>query len=68
MRNGNYNFLDKHNPKLTSSDKRKIYLQNFRAHTFLSGVNAVTQDGELFLLMDMEAGQLPSFMDQNKSF
>ena len=50
IRNGNYNFLDKHNPKLTSSDKREIYLQNFRAHTFLSGVNAVTQDGELFFI------------------
>ena len=50
IRNGNYNFLDKHNPKLTSSDKREIYLQNFRARTFLSGVNAVTQDGELFFI------------------
>jgi len=50
IRNGNYNFLDKHDPKLTSSDKREIYLQNFRAHTFLSGVNAVTQDGELFFI------------------
>ena len=25
-------------------------MQNFRAHTFLSGVNAVTQDGELFFI------------------
>lgn len=50
IRNGNYRFLDKHNPKLTSIDKREMYLQNFRAHTFISGVNAITQDGSLYFI------------------
>lgn len=50
IRNGNYHFLDKHKPDLTSIDKREIYLQNFRAHTFLSGVNAVTQEGSLYFI------------------
>ena len=50
IRKGNYIFLDKHNPELTSTDKREIYLQNFRAHTFLSGVNAVTRDGGLYFI------------------
>lgn len=26
IRKGNYRFLDKHNPELTSTDKREIYL------------------------------------------
>jgi len=50
IRSGNYCFLDKHKPELTSIDKREIYLQNFRAHTFLSGVNAITQDGSLYFI------------------
>jgi hypothetical protein len=50
IRNGNYRFLDKHSPELTSTDKREIYLQNFRAHTFLSGVNAITQEGSLYFI------------------
>ena len=50
IRNGNYRFLDKHNPKLTSTDKREIYLQNFRANTFISGVNAITQEGSLYFI------------------
>ena len=50
IRNGNYHFLDKHNQQLTSADKREIYLQNFRAHTFLSGVNAITQEGSLYFI------------------
>ncbi len=50
IRNGDYHFLDKYSPELTSADKREIYLQNFRAHTFLSGVNAVTQEGGLYFI------------------
>ena len=50
IRNGNYRFLDKHDPELTSIDKREMYLQNFRAHTFISGVNAITQDGSLYFI------------------
>lgn len=50
LRRGNYHFLDKHQPQLTSADKRELYLQNFRAHTFVSGVNAITQDGGLYFI------------------
>ena len=50
IRNGNYRFLDKHDPELRSIDKREMYLQNFRAHTFISGVNAITQDGSLYFI------------------
>ncbi|MEL7655749.1 MAG: lactate utilization protein, partial [Bacillota bacterium] len=32
---------------LTSSEKRDIYLDNFRADLFISGTNAITEDGEI---------------------
>lgn len=48
LRNGNYNFYDKHQPDLTSEEKREIYLKNFRADTFITGTNAITTDGQLF--------------------
>ena len=48
IRNGNFVFYDKHQPGLTSEEKRKIYLKNFDADTFLTGVNAVSLDGKLF--------------------
>lgn len=48
MRCQDYQFLDKHKPGLNHEEKREIYLQNFRADTFLTGINAVTTDGKLF--------------------
>jgi len=48
VRNGNFVFYDKHQPGLTSEEKRKIYLKNFDADIFLTGVNAVTLDGKLY--------------------
>lgn len=50
LKSGRYCFLDKHAPGLSSADKREIYLQNFRADTFVSGVNAVTTDGALYFI------------------
>mgnify|MGYP001214349888 FL=1 len=50
LRNGHYRFLDKHKPGLTPEDKRELYLQNFRAESFISGVNAITQDGALYFI------------------
>lgn len=47
VRCGDYSFLDKHEPGLSHDEKREIYLHNFRADTFLTGVNAVTTDGSL---------------------
>lgn len=48
LRNRNVHFLDKFQPALTGKDKRELYLQNFRADTFVTGVNAITKKGELF--------------------
>ncbi len=48
MQSHDYNFLDKHKPGLHHEEKREIYLQNFRADTFITGINAVTTDGSLF--------------------
>lgn len=48
IRNGNYHFLDKFKLGLTKEEKRQIYLQNFAADTFLTGVNAIITDGSLF--------------------
>jgi hypothetical protein len=41
-------FYDKHAHGLTPDDKRGIYLKNFHADTFITGTNAVTENGELF--------------------
>ena len=48
LRCSDYRFLDKHKPGLSREEKREIYLRNFRADTFLTGINAVTTNGELF--------------------
>ncbi|MDF2873235.1 MAG: lactate utilization protein [Anaerocolumna sp.] len=48
IRQGNYHFLDKFKPGLSRDEKRQIYLKNFAADTFLTGVNAITTDGRLF--------------------
>lgn len=48
LRNSEVTFLDKHRPGLGREAKREIYLKNFRADTFLTGINAVTEDGKLF--------------------
>lgn len=48
LRTRNIHFLDKFQPSLTGKDKRELYLQNFRANTFVTGVNAITKNGELF--------------------
>jgi hypothetical protein len=48
LRNGNFIFYDKHQPNLTSEEKRAIYLRNFDADTFITGTNAITTDGQLF--------------------
>lgn len=48
MRSRDYKFLDKHKPELSHDEKRELYLRNFRADTFLTGINAVTAEGSLF--------------------
>jgi len=48
LRKGNYLFNDKFQPGLTSEDKRKLYLKNFYAHTFITGTSAISSDGQIF--------------------
>jgi len=48
LRSGNYTFLDKYKENITSEDKKKIYIENFSADTFLCSTNALTEEGELY--------------------
>lgn len=48
LRKRNLTFLDKYQEGLTSADKRAIYLKNFTADTFITGSNAITEDGKIF--------------------
>lgn len=48
LRSGNYTFLDKYKEGITSEDKKKIYIENFSADTFLCSTNALTEEGELY--------------------
>lgn len=48
LRNGDYVFLDKYEKGLSAAQKREIYLKNFSADAFITGTNAVTENGELF--------------------
>lgn len=48
VKNNQYNFLDKHREGISQDEKQDIYRKNFSADTFLTGINAVTQDGKLF--------------------
>ena len=41
-------FYDKHQKGLISSEKREIYIKNFSADTFITGTNAITEEGGLF--------------------
>jgi L-lactate utilization protein LutB len=47
LKNSDVVFYDKHKPGLTGAEKREIYLDNFRADVFISGTNAVTENGEI---------------------
>jgi len=48
LRSGQYDFYDKHQPGLTSAEKRALYIKNFSADVFVTGTSAVTGDGKLF--------------------
>ena len=39
LRNGDFIFNDKHISGLTTADKRKLYISNFTADTFITGTN-----------------------------
>ncbi len=48
LRNGDYTFLNKYKEGITSEEKKRIYIQNFSADTFLCSTNAITEEGELY--------------------
>ncbi len=48
LRQNKFHFLDKYKDGLTREEKRKIYIQNFSADTFMCSTNALTEDGYLF--------------------
>ena len=48
LRSGDFIFYDKHQPGLTSEEKRALYIKNFSADSFVTGTNALTADGKLF--------------------
>lgn len=47
LRSSDIVFYDKHKEGLSSAEKRELYLNNFRADIFISGANAVTENGEI---------------------
>lgn len=48
LRQNKFEFLDKYKQGLIREEKRKIYIQNFSADTFMCSTNALTEDGYLF--------------------
>ncbi len=50
LREKDVNFLDKYNQQLIKSEKKQLYIDNFSADTFISGVNAITEDGKIINL------------------
>ena len=48
FRNKNVNFLDKYADEYKGKDKKELYRANFSVDTFLTGTNAITENGELY--------------------
>ena len=48
LRNGKYKFLDRHRPGLRQGEAEKIFMETFSADTYITCVDAVTENGELF--------------------
>lgn len=46
LRSGRYRFIDRYAPDIP--DMRKVFLDSFAADAYLSSVNAVTLNGELY--------------------
>ena len=43
-------FLDKYSKDLTKEQKKALYIQNFNADIFFSGVNALSSEGKIYNL------------------
>lgn len=50
LRNSHINFLDKYSKDLTKEQKKALYIQNFNADIFFSGVNALSSEGKIYNL------------------
>ena len=48
LRSGDDAFLDRYAPNLSKEDIRQIFIASFGADVYLSGVNAITEHGELY--------------------
>ncbi|MDP4133309.1 MAG: lactate utilization protein [Bacillota bacterium] len=48
LKSGDYNFLDRYKEGLTPDEIDDIFRKSFFADTFLSGTNAITENGELY--------------------
>jgi hypothetical protein len=48
LRSGDYRFLDRYAPDLTSEERNDVLRQGLLADTFLCSSNAVTRNGELY--------------------
>jgi len=48
LRGRNLTYLDKYDASLSKQDKRELYLKNFTADYFLSGVNAISTEGKIY--------------------
>lgn len=50
LRNSEVKFLDKYKKNLDKEEKRKLYIENFSAHIFFSGINAISAEGKIYNL------------------
>lgn len=50
LRNSYVKFLDKYSKDLTKEQKKALYIQNFNADIFFSGVNALSSEGKIYNL------------------
>lgn len=66
LRAANIVFYDKHQDGLTSEEKREIYLKNFRADVFISGCNAITEEGEIINIDGNGSRVAPMIYGPNK--
>lgn len=47
LRNGNFEFLDRYDSKLSPEELKRLYRKTFSADTYLCSTNALTEQGEL---------------------
>lgn len=50
LRDLDIKFLDKYNKDLTKDEKKALYIQNFSADIFFSGINALSSEGKIYNL------------------